>query len=151
MQNREILDLKASVNNLQLEFSTIKQQIIALSNSESGLSKLTVSSHTTIQKPAASSASASPRAASYSEVVSGVKQIPGLTLERKFNVVLYGIQESTRGTLKHQRQQHDLEEASSLISSTSNLVSPGAIRDCFRLGKYTPQLKRPRPLLVMSC
>ena len=29
------------------------------------------------------------------------------------------------------------------------MVFPGAIRDCFRLGKYTPQLKRPRPLLVM--
>ena len=90
-----------------------------------------------------------PRAASYSEVVSGVKQIPGLALERKFNVVVYGIQESTRGTLKHQRQQHDLEEACNLISSSSNLVSPGAIRDCLRLGKYTPQLKRPRSLLVM--
>ena len=31
----------------------------------------------------------------------------------------------------------------------SNLVSPGVIRDCFRLGKYTPQLKHPRPLLVI--
>ena len=72
-----------------------------MSNSESGLSKLTVSSHTAIHKPAASSASASPRAASYSEIVSGIKQIPGLTLERKFNVVVYGIQESTCGTLKH--------------------------------------------------
>ena len=73
-QNREILYLKASaLNNLQLEFSTIKQQILARSNSESGLSKLTVSSHTTLQKPAANSASASTRAASYSEVVSGVK------------------------------------------------------------------------------
>ena len=29
------------------------------------------------------------------------------------------------------------------------MVSPGAIRDCLRLGKYTPQLKRPRSLLVM--
>ena len=68
-------------------------------------------------------------------------------MERKFNVVVYGIQERTRGTLKYQRQQHDLEEASSLISSMNNLVSPGAIRDCFRLGKYTPQLKRPRRML----
>ena len=48
-QNRDILDLRASINNLQLEFSTIKQHILALSNSESGLSKLTLSSHTTIQ------------------------------------------------------------------------------------------------------
>jgi len=68
--------------------------------------------------------------------------------DRKFNVVIYGIQECSKGTPKHERLNHDLDKVTSTITEGDNSISPLSIRDMFRLGKYREQSKIPRPILV---
>lgn len=41
-----------------------------------------------------------------------------------------------------------MEKVESVISSLQCSVSTQSVRDCYRLGKYSTQLPRPRPLLV---
>lgn len=67
---------------------------------------------------------------------------------RKFNVVIYGVDECQRGTSRIQRISRDLDQVQSVISSLNCSVSPLSIKDCIRLGKYDTERPRPRPLLV---
>ena len=68
--------------------------------------------------------------------------------DRKFNIVVYGIDECSKGTPKNERLNHDLDKVTSIITKGENSISPLSIRDLVRLGKYHEQLKQPRPLLV---
>ena len=69
--------------------------------------------------------------------------------DRKFNVVIYGIEECQKGAPKHKRLQPDLSKAVSVLSGLDNSIQSPSIRDTFRLGKFsTYHRDRPRPLLV---
>ena len=69
--------------------------------------------------------------------------------DRKFNVVIYGIEECQKGAPKHKRLQSDLSKAVSVLSGLDNSIQSPSIRDTFRLGKFsTYHCDRPRPLLV---
>ena len=63
--------------------------------------------------------------------------------ERKFNLVVYGIKESKKGTPKHKRMSNDLVAASEIINKICPDITGQAIRDCLRLGKYTEGRNRP--------
>ena len=67
---------------------------------------------------------------------------------RKFNVVVFGIAEHPRGTNRIERCRQDLESISDLFTETDETFNPLSIRDHFRLGKYSPDSVRRRPLLV---
>ena len=68
--------------------------------------------------------------------------------DRKFNVVIYGINECNKGTPRNERLNHDLDKVTSIITQGDNSVSPLSIRDLLRLGKYRDQSKTSRPILV---
>ena len=68
--------------------------------------------------------------------------------DRKFNVVIHGIEKCCKGTPKYERFKHDLKEVTSVITNTESSISHLSIRDHLRLGKYRENLKKPRPVLV---
>ena len=69
-------------------------------------------------------------------------------LQRKFNIVVYGLEESQTGTPKHARKLQDMQKAESVFTALDSSVICQSIRDCYRLGKYRPLHKRPRPVLI---
>ena len=68
--------------------------------------------------------------------------------DRRFNVVVYGIDECLTNTIRPARLKKDFESVSSIFSGLGVTPDPGTIVDCHRLGKYKPQPSRPRPILV---
>ena len=68
--------------------------------------------------------------------------------DKKFNVVLYGVGECPSGLSKSARFELDLSNAAKVLSSINNSIGPNSVKDCFRLGKYSPGSSRPRPILV---
>ena len=68
--------------------------------------------------------------------------------DRKFNAVLYGLPECSKGTKKYDRAKQDLTNVITAGSHVDREVTSQSIRDCFRLGKYKESAKRPRPILI---
>ena len=68
--------------------------------------------------------------------------------DKKFNLVIYGISESTNGTQRSKRIASDFQAVVSALKPLNNELSDNSIRDCVRLGKYTSNNNRPRPMLV---
>ena len=68
--------------------------------------------------------------------------------ERKFNVVVYDIEECPKGTPKHARLQSDLSHVVSVLSEVDTSVDSQSTKDCYRLGKFIPNQILPRPVLV---
>ena len=66
--------------------------------------------------------------------------------ERRFNLVLYGVQESPEGTNLYNRATKDLKDSAIILSKVLPSITDQAIRDCVRIGKYSPT--KTRPLLV---
>ena len=65
---------------------------------------------------------------------------------RKSNLIVYGIKEVAKGTLRHVRNRNDIENVGDVLSSVDSSVTADRIIDCTRLGKYNEE--RTRPLLV---
>lgn len=68
--------------------------------------------------------------------------------DRKFNLVIYGINESPSGTKRSDRVKHDVDSSVTILAKINNSINPTSIRDCFRLGKYKQSQGRPRPILL---
>ena len=68
--------------------------------------------------------------------------------ERKFNVVLYGVDECPSGLSKLSRFESDLSNAITVLSSIYKAIEPKSVKDCYRLRKFSPSNSRPRPILV---
>ena len=71
-----------------------------------------------------------------------------LTSDRKFNLVIYGIEECPNGTSRPERVKHDIEKGHSVLSKVDEDINANSMRDCLRLGKYKKDQGRPRPLLL---
>ena len=70
-------------------------------------------------------------------------------VDRKFNIVIYGLRESPVNTNRHNRMQHDLDCLMTMFSELKlNNITHGSLKDFYRLGKYDPNKERPRPILV---
>ena len=54
----------------------------------------------------------------------------------KFNLVIYGIDESPSGTNRSERVKHDVDSSVPILTKINGDINPTSIRDCFRLGKY---------------
>ena len=65
---------------------------------------------------------------------------------RKYNVVIYGVNENPERTSRHLRLSKDVESVTSTLQSLDLKDTEHCIRDCIRLGKYDST--RHRPLLV---
>ena len=68
--------------------------------------------------------------------------------ERKYNVVLYGLDECPSGLTRSGRLESDLTNISNIFSELDSSIQPQSISDCYRLGKYLRDASRPRPILV---
>ena len=70
-------------------------------------------------------------------------QATTLTSERKFNIVVYGINECPKGTRMHKRLSDDINSVSEIVHSICPDLSNQSICDCTRLGKYSEERSRP--------
>ena len=68
--------------------------------------------------------------------------------DRKYNVVLFGVEECKKGTSRSVRLQSGLVNAVSVLSSITPSVQSESVKDLFRLGKFDSSSQRPRPILV---
>ena len=68
--------------------------------------------------------------------------------DRKFNVVIYGINECDKRTNRSERQSQDLHNVTKIVTEGDNTINPLSIRDLLRLGKYREQANKPRPILL---
>ena len=55
--------------------------------------------------------------------------------DRKFNLIIYGVKEQPKGTLRHIRAAQDEETIISILSSVHSSITKYSVRDCFCLGK----------------
>ena len=65
--------------------------------------------------------------------------------DRKFNIVVQGIEECPAGSSRFSRQQSDMSKLASVLPLSESSLDLSSIK---RLGKFKPDLKRPRPILV---
>ena len=70
----------------------------------------------------------------------------GRHIDRKFNIVVYGLQECPNGSPRHVRISKDMDSVCGAIQSLCPNLSDQSICDCSRLGKYSET--RSRPVLV---
>ena len=68
--------------------------------------------------------------------------------DKKFNIVVYGINECPPGMSKAARLQSDLANVVTIFSNLESSIQPQSIKDLFRLGKFNSNASRPRPILV---
>ena len=128
--------LTCRVAKNEKEIALLKEQVSKLLTSETIplVSSLSQPSH--VEAPPTSHPSISPSTPSTANSA------------RKFNIVLYGVDECPVGTPRLQRINRDLEKINNIIDSLDCSINAFAIRDSVRLGKYNSQMPRPRPLLV---
>lgn len=69
-------------------------------------------------------------------------------VRKKFSIVLQGIEECKQGTPIHERQREDLKKVTDILSKVDKPKQSEFIKDHRRLGAYTHNRPRPRPILV---
>jgi len=74
--------------------------------------------------------------------------VSGNSSDRKFNVVIYGIKENPSGIPRSARTKSDIDSSLHILKEANNDITEHSIRDCLRLGKFSSQRPKPRPLLV---
>ena len=60
-------------------------------------------------------------------------------------VVVYGVEECSLGMSK---VESDLSNVVKVLSSINSSIEPTSVKDCYRLGKFSPSNSGPRPVLV---
>ena len=61
---------------------------------------------------------------------------------------MYGVDECPPGSSRASRLESDLNNAVSVLSSVENTIQSQSVKDCYRLGKFSPSSTRPRPILI---
>ena len=125
-QSQEIADLKATIQQLTETVQTAKNNLPAPTCIQAGTSYAAVT---------AASAPASPPTTTHGD--------QHTRPDRRFNLVIFGIKESPKGTKRHIRSADDIKAATSILSSINPSISEFSIRDCYRLGKYSEDRHRP--------
>ena len=73
----------------------------------------------------------------------------GITTDRKYNIVIFGVFESPLGMPLYIKKHHNYNEMSSILSKLYDDSSPGcSILDCQHPGGYSDNSTRPRPILA---
>ena len=74
--------------------------------------------------------------------------LPSLVSDRRYNIIVYGIEESPKDTSRSDRQKHDLDKLLDILLNIDASLTSASIKDFHRLGKFKQSNNRPRPLLV---
>ena len=148
-QAEEISALRASVDALACDVKLLHEKIADITTNSSQAVKAAtdkptakvISPTTVVEKPLPlPSTSHGPRSVSTTTTIS--------ESDRKYNVVLFGIPESSQGTPRFKRITNDYSEACSILSNLEKDDIKWNVRDCRRIGKYNIDNVRPRPMLV---
>ena len=124
----------------------LKQVITKLTDKINSLTPVQpANGNSTVQSPVSLSPSAATQPATQpaNTATATVQQV-----NRKFNLVVYGISECPNGTSQADRVKHDMDKSVSILSKVNNDISSYLVRDCLRLGRYNKDQNRPRPLLL---
>ena len=135
-QERELASLKDLVSNLSSHLTLVLDELKELKLRES------------LATPEGGAKSAKPL--SYADAASAGQSIrepiaspnqnrhirQALSGDRKFNLVIYGIHEQSKGTSKHVRSAEDLNHVTTIASALDMNVTSASIRDCVGLGKF---------------
>ena len=74
------------------------------------------------------------------------------SVDKKFNIVMYGVSECPKGSPRHERISYDTDLACKTIQSICPELREYAVCDCSRIGKYTEERSRPLMIkFVRSC
>ena len=68
--------------------------------------------------------------------------------ERKFNLIVLGVQECPKGTPRYRRLESDEQAITTHIKGSIPSFSSLSIRDCYRLGRNSEFSTRSRPILI---
>ena len=68
--------------------------------------------------------------------------------DKRYNVIVFGVEECKKGTSRSDRMQSDLESVVSVLTQIVPTIQSQSIKDSYRLGKFNPSSKRPRPILI---
>ena len=130
------------------EISTLRSTIEQLKSTLEGLSKHN-SSQGVISRDVndPSAANSTPTSINQAPIPKPVEK-SSPQVERRFNVVLYGISEMPGDSSRPERMKHDLDTAVVTLNKLNKEINHSSIRDSFRLGKFKQNQARPRPLLI---
>jgi len=152
-QQKEITTLRESLGNHAGELASLKSVVNELSTKLSDVLKPIPCDNLSLARSEAPSDHQPPQGAiTYSQALSGPSRLSSATtaakikLNRKSNLVIFGVAEHPSGTPRHTRTLKDLSAISGILSKLSSSISEQSIKDCFRLGKFKEG--RTRPILV---
>ena len=151
LQEQQLLELKLTIDGLKKEVTDLKADI-SQPNEVSRSQNINKESQPATQLASSSHKTPDTGNTQQQAATTMKSNKPGgedkTREDRKFNIVIYGIQECSKGTPRNERLAHDLDKVTNLVTQGENSVSPLSIRDLLRLGKYHDQSKNPRPILV---
>ena len=143
-----VANLSSHITIIADELATVKQQVDELK----AINQNAPSATSAVQSVSMSYASAldtaaedGPRSkvkANASTSAYSPTPVPDLS-DRKYNLLIFGLKESTKGTPRFRRESKDLSDVCNILTTVDSSISPQAVRDCFRLGKYNPNKDRP--------
>ena len=130
LQSSEISELKKSVAALSEELFALRESVVAKLDAADGVSS--PNDMSSFDAPSAT-----------------VLSSDSLNRSRKFNVVVRGISEQPQGTSRSVRFRSDHNKVSDILSNIERESSHcSQMCDCFQLGKYSPDCRSARPILV---
>ena len=142
-QNHEIQQLKKTIKILTDELSALKNKPQLLASNAAAVTSASVctNKHNTIPVDKTN--------ASTGQIPKVTKTSPNYSSERKFNIVLYGVEESPLNTPRSERTQADLSRILQVLHNLDENTQASSIKDHYRLGKYNnAKRQKPRPILL---
>ena len=131
-----LLDAESEIKSLKKRVETLETQLSSLISKPADQGPLSYAC--AVGSPVTPTLPTTKPAKSFNPVDSG----------RKFNIIVFGIEESACGTSRGCRQSEDILNVPKVLSDLDSSISPLSIKDSFRLGKFVPNSVRPRPLMV---
>lgn len=148
-QSHEIQQLKATVKILTDKLEAVKSNRSQQSDGDlnappSSLGSDGDNQQITAQRPLSNSDIPRQTSQTISQPFFPQRKKSNDTFDRRYNVVVYGIEESSSKLSKTNRTQSDLEKVVSILPN----VNSSSIKDLHRLGKFKLAQERPRPIIV---
>ena len=137
---KDLSALTQQVNSLDAKVVSLAEELSSISTVPSATTPLSSLSPSNGHIPATTSLmqSAQQRNSDTRPMLPAQQRNP----DRKYNVIISGINESPAGTACHIRISNDLNSVSSVLSLLLPTLSDTTIRDCHRLGKFSPNHSR---------
>ena len=139
----------AQLSQLERTVLELRAEISQLRSSLTGPETTVADSPQNTERTYASTAAANVGESTYRASPSTtIRRVSHSYTDRKFNVILYGIDECLPGSSRASRLESDLNNAVSVLSSIESTIQAQSIKDCYRLGKFSSSSTRPRPILI---